>query len=68
MNFFAVSVFVLFLAGMTNVSGQEALDTIFKIEGKIMPVDVIKVTPQFVSFLVPGSTETYTMERKQIQR
>jgi hypothetical protein len=48
--------------------GQEALDTIFKIEGKIMPVDVVKVTSQYVSFLVAGSDQTYTMERKEIQR
>jgi hypothetical protein len=48
--------------------GQEALDTIFKIEGKVMPVDVLKVTSQYVSFLVPGSDVNYTMERKEIQR
>lgn len=48
--------------------GQEVLDTIIKIEGKVMAVDVTKVTPQYVSFLVPGSSETYTMERKEIQK
>ena len=48
--------------------GQAALDTIFKIEGKVMPVDVVKVTPQYVSFLVPGSEESYTMQRKEIQK
>lgn len=53
---------------MSNVSGQAALDTIFKIEGKVMPVDVVKVTQGYVSFLVPGSTETYTMERKQVHK
>ncbi len=52
----------------SNVSGQAALDTIFKIEGKVMPVDVVKVTQTYVSFLVPGSTETYTMERKQVHK
>jgi hypothetical protein len=51
-----------------TLSGQEALDTIFKIEGKIMPVDVVKVTSQYVSFLVPGSDETYTIERKEVQK
>ena len=61
MKFVAVSVFILFIVGFTDVSGQEALDTIYKIEGKILPVDVVKVTQQFVSFLVPGSTETFTM-------
>lgn len=58
-----------FLIGMSFASyGQEALDTIFKIEGKVLPVDVVKVTAQYVSFLVPGSDETYTIERKEIQR
>lgn len=47
---------------------QEALDTIFKIEGKVMPVDVIKVTQQYVSFKVDGESEIYTMERKQVQK
>jgi len=48
--------------------GQQVLDTIIKIEGKVMAVDVTKVTPLYVSFLVPGSLEAYTMERKEIQR
>ncbi len=48
--------------------GQQALDTIIKIEGKVMAVDVTKVTPLYVSFTVPGSTEAYTMERKEIQK
>lgn len=47
---------------------QAALDTIFKIEGKVMPVDVISVTQSYVSFIVPGNDETFTMERKQIQK
>ena len=55
--------------GVTSkVSGQEKLDTIYKIEGKILPVDVVNLTQNFVSFTVPGSKETYTMERKDIQK
>lgn len=68
MKLVAVSIIVLFTINFSDASGQEALDTIYKIEGKIMPVDVVKVTPQFVSFLVPGSTETYTMARKEVQK
>lgn len=68
MKLVAVSIIVLFTISFSDVSGQEVLDTIYKIEGKIMPVDVVKVTPQFVSFLVPGSTETYTMARKEVQK
>ena len=59
---------ILLIGVSFNSHGQATLDTIFKIEGKVMPVDVVKVTSQYVSFLVPGSSETYTMERKEIQR
>ncbi len=58
----------LSFGNVLNVLGQEALDTIFKIEGKILPVDVVKVTQNYVSFIVPGSPETFTMERKQIHK
>jgi hypothetical protein len=68
MKLIALTIIGLFSISFTIVSGQEALDTIYKIEGKIMPVDVVKVTPQFVSFLVPGSTETFTMARKEVQK
>ena len=67
-KFYTVYLVTLLLFVSVGVSGQETLDTIYKIEGKILPVDVIKVTPQYVSFLVPGSTETYTMSRKEVQK
>ena len=61
--------FPTLLIGISFASyGQATLDTIFKIEGKVLPVDVVKVTSQYVSFLVPGSDETYTIERKEVQR
>jgi hypothetical protein len=57
------------LLGISSLSySQAALDTIFKIEGKVLPVDVVKVTSQYVSFIVPGSDETYTIERKEVQK
>ncbi len=59
---------VLLIGLSYNAFGQEGLDTIFKIEGKVLPVDVVKVTANYVSFLVPGSDETYTIERKEIQK
>ncbi|MBN1598732.1 MAG: hypothetical protein JW894_10590 [Bacteroidales bacterium] len=58
----------LVIIGFQCASGQEVYDTIFKIEGKVLPVDVVKVTPQYVSFIVPGNPETYTMERKEVQK
>lgn len=61
---FLTSIIVISL----QAKSQVALDTIFKVEGKVMPVDVVKVTRQYVSFIVPGSTESYTMQRKEIQK
>jgi len=59
---------VMVMGFVMNVSGQEALDTIFKIEGKVMPVDVVKVTSAYVSFTVPGNEQTFTIERKEVQK
>lgn len=47
---------------------DEALDTIIKVEGKIMPVEVTKVTSSYVSFRVPGSDKPYKMARKDIHK
>ena len=47
---------------------NQPTDTIFKIEGKVLPVDVTKVTPNLVSFVFPGDEEVYTIERKQVQK
>jgi hypothetical protein len=65
---FSIILVLSFILSSLNGKSQAALDTIFKIEGKVMPVDVVKVTTQYVSFLVPGSSENYTMERKEIQK
>lgn len=59
---------VVIMGFVMDVSGQEAMDTIFKIEGKVMPVDVVKVTSGYVSFTVPGNDQTFTIERKEIQK
>ncbi|MGD2034919.1 MAG: hypothetical protein PVF73_07680 [Bacteroidales bacterium] len=62
-------IMVSFAVGFISENfGQEAMDTIFKIEGKVLPVDVVKVTQNYVSFIVPGSPDTYTMERKEIHK
>lgn len=64
---FGIAIFLIFFS-INSAHAQVALDTIFKIEGKVMPVDVIKVTQSYVSFIVPGQSETFTMERKQVQK
>jgi len=68
LNILKIIVAVAFISLSLQGKSQVALDTIFKIEGKVMPVDVIKVTQNYVSFIVPGSTENYTMQRKEIQK
>jgi hypothetical protein len=65
---FLVVVQIVMMGFLMNVSGQEAMDTIFKIEGKVMPVDVVKVTSSYVSFTVPGNNQTFTIERKEVQK
>ena len=62
--------FLIFAVALFSFEGkgQQVLDTIIKIEGKVMAVDVTKVTPLYVSFIVPDNPETYTMERKEIQK
>ena len=66
--FIKTLIIIISISFASKAMGQAALDTIVKIEGKIMAVDVTKVTPLYVSFIVPGNAETYTMERKEIQK
>jgi len=57
---------------VTSTFAQEekavALDTIIKVEGKVMPVDVIKVMSSYVRFKVPGNDEVFTIPRKEIHK
>ena len=46
----------------------EPTDTIFKLGGAVLLVDVTKVTTTYVSFVYPGQNEVYTIERKQIEK
>lgn len=50
------------------VSVGEPMDTIIKVEGKVMSVDVIKVTSTYVRFLIPDSDEVFTIPRKEIHK
>ncbi|MBN1143114.1 MAG: hypothetical protein JXA72_01780 [Bacteroidales bacterium] len=43
-------------------------DTIFKLNGSIIPVDVTTVTPTYVSFVFPGKPEEFTIERKEVHK
>jgi hypothetical protein len=41
-------------------------DTIFKLNGTVIPVDITTVTPTYISFIFPGKPEEYTIERKEV--
>jgi hypothetical protein len=43
-------------------------DTIFKLNGSQIPVDVTTVTPTYISFVFPGKPEEYTIERKEVHK
>ena len=68
----SAGLFIVFFSFLLvdNVSATEpgALDTIIKVEGKVMPVDVIKVTTSYVRFLVPGNKEVFTIPRKEVHK
>ena len=60
--------FSLFIYGRNMSVRVEPTDTIFKLGGTVLLVDVTKVTTTYVSFVYPGQDEVYTIERKQIQK
>ncbi len=61
--FFAFSV-----PAQTNPAPRVPHDTIFKLNGGIMPVDITTVTPTYISFIFPGKKEEFTIERKEVQQ
>lgn len=63
----ALAIF-LFCGQSSNAQTKVKLDTIYKVEGKVMAVDVVKVTTKYVSFKVPDNTELFTIQRKEIHK
>jgi hypothetical protein len=58
----------LFIYGQDINIKVEPTDTIFKLGGTVLLVDVTKVTTTYVSFVYPGQDEVFTIERKQIEK
>ena len=54
--------------GQTTPPVDAPLDTIFKLNGQQMPVDVTTVTPTYISFVFPGKPEEFTIERKEVHK
>jgi len=70
MNRFIV-IFALFIftsAYSQSEAASVGFDTIIKIEGKVMPVEMVNVTSTYVRFKVPGSEELFTLPRKEIHK
>jgi hypothetical protein len=54
--------------GQTNPPVEVPHDTIFKLNGQEIPVDVTTVTPTYISFVFPGKPEEFTIERKEVHK
>ena len=65
---------ILLLLNAAGLWGQNTsnkslpVDTIFKLDGTVLPVDVTTVTTTYVSFTIPGKTDEYTIERKEVHK
>lgn len=61
---------LILVFGLTQAVENNKLpvDTIYQLGGKVLPVDVTKVTTGYVSFVYPGVDEVFTIERKQVQK
>jgi len=59
---------VAFAIGQTTPPPEVPHDTIFKINGQQIPVDVTTVTPTYISFVFPGKPEEFTIERKEVHK
>lgn len=59
---------VLAAKGQVSPPVEVPHDTIFKLNGQIIPVDVTTVTPSYISFVFPGKPEEFTIERKEVHK
>jgi hypothetical protein len=56
------------LTAQTSAVPPAPRDTIFKLNGAVMPVDITTITPTYISFIYPGKKEEFTIERKEVQK
>jgi len=66
--FFILSVAVICLKAQSTPPPPVPHDTIFKLDGTLIPVDVTTVTPTYISFVFPGKAEEFTIERKEVHK
>ncbi len=70
-RFLFLAFFVISYGGLTGQSYTKKsvpVDTIFKLNGSILPVNVTTVTPTYVSFTIPGNQDEFTIERKEVHK
>jgi hypothetical protein len=63
-----ILLFASYLPAQTSTALPVPHDTIFKLNGSVMPVDITTVTPTYISFIYPGKKEEFTIERKEVQQ
>ena len=68
-----IFIFILFASAVgakaqTNPPPEIPHDTIFRLNGSLIPVDVTTVTPTYISFVFPGKAEEFTIERKEVHK
>jgi hypothetical protein len=63
-----ILLFASYLPAQTSTAPPAPHDTIFKLNGSVMPVDITTVTPTYISFIFPGKKEEFTIERKEVQK
>ncbi len=60
--------FFSWLPAQTTSEPPVPHDTIFKLNGSVMSVDITTVTPSYISFVFPGKKDEFTIERKEVQQ
>lgn len=59
---------LLNLSAQTNPNNQFPVDTIVKLNGSVILGDVTSITPSYISFVLQGTPEEYTIERKEVHK
>jgi hypothetical protein len=58
----------LSLNAQTAQTPSPPVDTIFKLNGSQLLVSITTVTPSYISFVLPGKSEEFTIERKEVHK
>ncbi len=56
------------LSAQTNPDNQFLVDTIVKLNGSVILGDVTSITPSYISFVLQGTPEEFTIERKEVHK